>query len=52
MTPAQVAPASAGIASPARKSPDPGALLATVLESLEDDQAQDVVKENRALPTI
>jgi ribosome-associated protein len=43
MTPAQVAPASAGIASPARKSSDSGALLASVLESLEDDQAQDVV---------
>lgn len=43
MTPAQVAPASAGIASPARMSDDAGALLATVLASLEDDQAQDVV---------
>ena len=43
MTPAQVAPAAAGIAKSARMSADPGLLLAAVLESLEDDQAQDVV---------
>ena len=43
MTPAQVAPAAAGIAKPARTPADPGVLLAAVLESLEDDQAQEVV---------
>ena len=43
MTPAQVAPAAAGIAKPSRMPADPGALLAVVLESLDDDQAQDVV---------
>ena len=43
MTPAQVAPAAAGIAKPSRMSADPGTLLAIVLESLDDDQAQDVV---------
>ena len=43
MTPAQVAPAAAGIAKSSRMPADPGALLAAVLESLEDDQAQDVV---------
>ena len=43
MTPAQVAPAAAGIANPRRMSADPDALLAAVLASLEDDQAQDVV---------
>jgi ribosome-associated protein len=43
MTPAQVAPAAAGNAKPARKSADPGTLLAAVLASLDDDQAQDVV---------
>ena len=43
MTPAQVAPAAAGIAKPSRTPADPGLLLAAVLESLEDDQAQEVV---------
>jgi ribosome-associated protein len=43
MTPAQVAPAAAGNAKPARKSANPGPLLAAVLASLDDDQAQDVV---------
>jgi ribosome-associated protein len=43
MTPAQVAPAAAGIAKPSRMSANPGTLLAVVLESLDDDQAQDVV---------
>src|SRR3954467_10060012 len=50
MTPAQIAPASAGIPKPARMgeippSPTalPGSLHALVLDSLEDDQAIDVV---------
>ena len=43
MTPAQVAPAAAGIAKPSRMPADPDKLLAVVLESLDDDQAQDVV---------
>ena len=43
MTPAQVAPGAAGIAKPSRTPADPGLLLAAVLESLEDDQAQEVV---------
>ncbi|WP_439648356.1 ribosome silencing factor [Croceibacterium aestuarii] len=41
MTPAQVAPAAAGIANPVRMPADE--LLNSVLESLEDDQAQDIV---------
>ena len=41
MTPAQVAPAAAGIAKSVRMPADE--LLKTVLESLDDDQAQDVV---------
>lgn len=43
MTPAQVAPAAAGLAHPPRMPADAGTLLASVLESLDDDQAQDVV---------
>ena len=50
MTPAQTAPAPAGSSKPARvgdaPSPPlatPGSLLALVLDSLEDDQALDVV---------
>ncbi|MBO0749532.1 MAG: ribosome silencing factor [Porphyrobacter sp.] len=50
MTPAQTAPARAGISNPARMgdpSPSataaPGVLHALVLDSLEDDQAQDIV---------
>ena len=43
MTPAQVAPAAAGIAKSSRMPADPDKLLAVVLESLDDDQAQDVV---------
>ena len=41
MTPAQVAPAAAGIAKPVSMPADE--LLNTVLASLDDDQAQDVV---------
>jgi ribosome-associated protein len=41
MTPAQVAPAAAGIAQPVSMPADE--LLNTVLASLDDDQAQDVV---------
>jgi ribosome-associated protein len=50
MTPAQTAPAPAGISKPARmgepplsSSAEPGSLHALVLDSLEDDQAIDVV---------
>ena len=50
MTPAQPAPASAGISKPARMgdalppaTATPGSLHALVLDSLEDDQALDVV---------
>jgi ribosome-associated protein len=49
MTPAQTAPASAGIPKPARmgepplSTAEPGSLLALVLDSLEDDQAIDLV---------
>lgn len=43
MTPAQVAPAAAGTAGSTSVSAEPGSLLALVLASLEDDQAQDVV---------
>jgi ribosome-associated protein len=50
MTPAQTAPAAAGISKPARmgeipSSPtaEPGSLHALVLDSLDDDQALDVV---------
>ena len=50
MTPAQTAPAAAGISKPARMgnpsppaSAPPGSLHALVLDSLDDDQALDVV---------
>ena len=50
MTPAQTAPAAAGISKPARmgetalsSSAAPGSLHALVLDSLDDDQALDVV---------
>ena len=43
MTPAQVAPAAAGIANPPAVAADSDTLLAAVLESLEDDQAQEIV---------
>ena len=42
MNQAQSQPASAGAAAPAMAA-EPGSLLALVLQSLDDDQAQDVV---------